>query len=113
MQGYDSEHPDIDLLRLRNYTIGRDLTDEEVLGENGRSRIADLLAAMQPFVSSSLSLLVCERDGVDRRGHSKHPARSRKRVWCNCHFLFAGIRVRTWLTLLFSADHLPQLRRNA
>ncbi|PIB01293.1 hypothetical protein CB0940_01320 [Cercospora beticola] len=64
-KGYDSEHPDIDLLRLRNYTIGRDLTDEEVLGENGRLRIADLLAAMQPFITYLNSVVMPDGDADD------------------------------------------------
>ena len=49
--GFDGEHPDIDLLRLRNYTIGASLADEDVLGEHGMHRIADLLASLKPFVS--------------------------------------------------------------
>lgn len=55
---YDAGHPDIDLLRLRNYTIGRKLSDEEVLGEPGMQRIAQLLAALFPFVSDPCSLLL-------------------------------------------------------
>ncbi|CAK4031512.1 Hypothetical predicted protein [Lecanosticta acicola] len=50
-KGYDAEHPDIDLLRLRNFTVGRKLADEEVVGEAGAKRIAELLAALKPFVS--------------------------------------------------------------
>ncbi|PPJ55783.1 hypothetical protein CBER1_01601 [Cercospora berteroae] len=71
-KGYDSEHPDIDLLRLRNYTIGRDLTDEEVLGENGRLRIADLLAAMQPFITYLNSVVMPDgdADGSTENGES-------------------------------------------
>ncbi|KAM3415278.1 hypothetical protein BST61_g8808 [Cercospora zeina] len=61
-KGFDSEHPDIDLLRLRNYTIGRDLADEDVLGEAGRRRIAELLAAMQPFITYLNSVVMPDRD---------------------------------------------------
>lgn len=51
-QGYDADHPDIDLLRLRNYTIGRKLSQDEVVGEGGLDRVAELLTCLQPFVSS-------------------------------------------------------------
>jgi hypothetical protein len=51
MQGYDAEHKDIDLLRLRNYTIGRKVSENEVVGAGGLSRICELLACMKPFVS--------------------------------------------------------------
>ncbi|KAF2209280.1 hypothetical protein CERZMDRAFT_47237, partial [Cercospora zeae-maydis SCOH1-5] len=61
-KGYDSEHPDIDLLRLRNYTIGRDLADENVLGEAGRRRIAELLAAIQPFITYLNSVVMPDQN---------------------------------------------------
>lgn len=51
MQGYDADHADIELLRLRNYTIGRKLTEAEVTGPDSLQRIGDLLTAMKPFVS--------------------------------------------------------------
>jgi len=50
-QGYDADRPDIDLLRLRNYTIGRKLDEAEVVGPHGLDRIAELLSCMKPFVS--------------------------------------------------------------
>lgn len=56
-QGYDADHRDIDLLRLKNYTVGCKLTDEEVTGKGGLERISTLLTCMKPFVGllSSLS----------------------------------------------------------
>ena len=56
-QGYDADHVDIDLLRLRNYTIGRKLTEQEVIGADILDRISDLLSMMKPFVSSPALLL--------------------------------------------------------
>ncbi|KAK5175236.1 uncharacterized protein LTR77_000373 [Saxophila tyrrhenica] len=50
-KGYDADHPDIDLLRLRNYTIGRKLNDSEVVGPHGLDRIAELLSCMKPFIT--------------------------------------------------------------
>ena len=54
LQDYTEDHPNIELLRLRNYTMGRKLKDDEVLGPGGLSRIVDLLATLTPFVSQTL-----------------------------------------------------------
>lgn len=51
-QGYDADNPNIDLLRLRNFTIGKKISDEEVISPNGLDTIVDLICAMIPFVSS-------------------------------------------------------------
>ena len=51
-QGFDAEHKDIDLLRLRNYTIGRKLADEEVTDPKALERIAHLVSCMLPLVSN-------------------------------------------------------------
>lgn len=53
-QGYDADNPNIDLLRLRNFTIGKKISDEEVISPNGLDTIVDLICAMTPFVSSTL-----------------------------------------------------------
>ena len=37
-QGYDANHPDIDLMRLRNYTIGASLSEGELL-DGGLERV--------------------------------------------------------------------------
>ncbi|KAF2659388.1 hypothetical protein K491DRAFT_689258 [Lophiostoma macrostomum CBS 122681] len=50
-KGYSADHKDIELLRLRNFTLGTKLSDKEVVGANGLGRIADLVASMVPFVS--------------------------------------------------------------
>ena len=48
---YDADHKDILLLRLRNFTIGRRLKDEEVVGKGGLERIIELMGCLVPFVS--------------------------------------------------------------
>jgi hypothetical protein len=53
MQGYDADNPNIELLRLRNFTIGKKISDEEVISPNGLDTIVDLMCAMTPFVSST------------------------------------------------------------
>ena len=52
IQGYDADHPNIALLRLRNFTMGRQLKDSEVTGKGGLDKIIDLFGTMTPFVSS-------------------------------------------------------------
>jgi len=49
---YDADHRDIALLRLRNFTIGRKLKDEEVVGKGGLERVVELIGCLVPFVSS-------------------------------------------------------------
>lgn len=53
MQGYDADHPNIELLRLRSFTMGRRLSDQDVLAPNVLERVMDLIAGMTPFVRRS------------------------------------------------------------
>lgn len=50
-KGYDAENPNIALLRLRNYTLGRKLKDEEVVGDAAPKRIANLMQVLMPFIT--------------------------------------------------------------
>ncbi|KAI9701226.1 MAG: hypothetical protein M1836_001895 [Candelina mexicana] len=50
-KGYEADNKNIDLLRLRSYTVGKELSDGEVVGPQGLKRIADLVGIMTPFVS--------------------------------------------------------------
>lgn len=52
-QNYPKDHKDIELLRLRSYTLGKRLTDEEVTGDDAVQRIASIFEKMEPFVSLS------------------------------------------------------------
>jgi uncharacterized protein (TIGR02453 family) len=64
-KGFDAEHPDIALLRLRSYTMSCRLADDEVLGERGMKRIADLLAALKPFITFLNSVVMPDDDDDD------------------------------------------------
>jgi len=55
---YPGDHKDIQLLRLRNFTIGRKLKDEEVVGDGGIDRIAEVIAALVPFVTYLNSIVM-------------------------------------------------------
>ncbi|KAL8889811.1 MAG: hypothetical protein Q9215_002953 [Flavoplaca cf. flavocitrina] len=63
-KGYDAENPNISLLRLRNYTIGRKLSDEEVVGPKAPKRIAALMATLKPFITY-LNSVVMPDDPVE------------------------------------------------
>lgn len=52
LQGYEADHPNIDLLRLRNFTIGKRLSDEDIRSEGVLQKIMGLIQAMFPFVTA-------------------------------------------------------------
>lgn len=45
------DHKEIDLLRLKSFTLGKKLSDEEVVGSKGMNRISELISYIEPFVS--------------------------------------------------------------
>lgn len=52
LQGFDADHRDIELLKLRNFTIGKKgLPDSVFTDENGQEKISDIIRAMVGFVS--------------------------------------------------------------
>lgn len=51
LQGYEADHQSIELLRLRNFTIGKRLPDEQVVGSRGLGAILQLIGVMVPYVS--------------------------------------------------------------
>ncbi|KAG9185852.1 hypothetical protein G6011_07183 [Alternaria panax] len=64
-KGYDHDHKDIELLRLRNFTIGRKLTDDEVVGIGGLERVGKLVASMVPFITYLNSIAMPDDDTSD------------------------------------------------
>ncbi|KAL6721924.1 hypothetical protein ACLMJK_001029 [Lecanora helva] len=64
-KGYEVDNANIDLLKLRNYTIGKKLKDDEVLGPGGLDRIANLLGILTPFVSYLNSVVMPDEDPSD------------------------------------------------
>ena len=49
-------------MKLRNYTIGKKLKDDEVLGAGGLDRIAELIGILTPFVSYLNSVVMPDED---------------------------------------------------
>ncbi|WPG97720.1 Hypothetical protein R9X50_00050100 [Acrodontium crateriforme] len=50
-KGYDGDHPNITLLRLRNFVLAQNLTDDVVVGPDGMKRILELMTCMKPFIT--------------------------------------------------------------
>ncbi|KAL1970338.1 hypothetical protein VTN77DRAFT_5498 [Rasamsonia byssochlamydoides] len=50
-KGYEQDNPNIELLRLRSFTVGKPLSDEDLLSPNAQEKIVDLIGVMVPFVT--------------------------------------------------------------
>ncbi|CAI7639821.1 unnamed protein product [Penicillium pancosmium] len=51
-KGYEADHPNIQLLRLRSFTLGRPISDADMMAADAQHRIAALVGVMEPFVSN-------------------------------------------------------------
>ena len=54
IQGFDADHSSIELLRLKNYTIGRKFADDEILGDECFGKICRSMESLVPFVSLAM-----------------------------------------------------------
>ena len=61
-KGYEKDNPNIELLKLRNFTIGKKLKDQEVLGAGGLGRIVELIGILTPFVSYLNSVVMPDQE---------------------------------------------------
>ncbi|KAJ6179861.1 hypothetical protein N7519_010322 [Penicillium mononematosum] len=50
-KGYEADNKNIKLLRLRSFTIGKPIADNELTGDDAQEKIAALVRVMEPFVS--------------------------------------------------------------
>ncbi|KAI2628608.1 hypothetical protein GGR54DRAFT_353347 [Hypoxylon sp. NC1633] len=50
-KGFHPDHRDIELLKLRNYTIGKRLDDKDLTAENAQERIMGIIGPMVEFVT--------------------------------------------------------------
>ncbi|KAF2830105.1 hypothetical protein CC86DRAFT_367973 [Ophiobolus disseminans] len=64
-KGYDQNHIEIELLRLRNFTLGTKVPDREVVGPGGLNRVAELVACLVPFISYLNSVVMPDEDPSD------------------------------------------------
>ncbi|KAE8441437.1 hypothetical protein EG329_004963 [Mollisiaceae sp. DMI_Dod_QoI] len=60
-QGYDADHKDVNLLKLRNFVVSRKISDEEILSENGLEIVADIVEAIEPFITYLNAVVMPDR----------------------------------------------------
>lgn len=63
-KGYDRDHPDIDLLRHKSFTLIRTFTEREVEAEDFSTVVARAFRAMRPFLDYMTSVLTTDENGV-------------------------------------------------
>ncbi|RMJ23595.1 hypothetical protein PHISP_05524 [Aspergillus sp. HF37] len=56
-KGYNVDNDNIQLLRLRSFTMGRTISDAEIMDANVQDRIAGIIGVMEPFVSAPVSTI--------------------------------------------------------
>ncbi|EER36782.1 conserved hypothetical protein [Histoplasma capsulatum H143] len=77
-EGYDADNKNIDLLRLRSFTMSKKLQDKDLLGPTSRDRVARIVGIMEPFVTYLNSVVMPDpplgedHTGDDIDGDSDH-----------------------------------------
>jgi len=49
-KGFPKDHPDIDLLKFKSYTVGKNITDGLVQGKQSIKEVAQIFETMAPFI---------------------------------------------------------------
>ena len=62
-KGFDKEHPNIDLIRKKQYTFVRNFTDKEVLSENFAETINERFKAIRPYFDLMSAVLTTNLNG--------------------------------------------------
>ncbi|RFU30487.1 hypothetical protein B7463_g5868, partial [Scytalidium lignicola] len=62
---YDANHKDIELLKLRNFTISKKIDDSEITSADSLQRITTYLASIVPFITYLNSVVMPDRNDVD------------------------------------------------
>jgi uncharacterized protein (TIGR02453 family) len=63
-KGFDREHPDIDLIRMKQWIVSEEFSDEEVMGEDLVEKMAQGYEAMRPFFDYMSEVLTTDAHGV-------------------------------------------------
>ncbi|KAK5115119.1 hypothetical protein LTR62_001816 [Meristemomyces frigidus] len=69
-KGYEADHSEIELLRLKSYTLGSRIPDAELLGPGGLDRVADLLACLKPMITFLNSVVMPDGQESDSEVHA-------------------------------------------
>ena len=62
-KGFDKTHPDIDLIRMKNWYFETYFTDEEVLDENFIKRVDDTFKLFRPYFDYMSDVLTTDLNG--------------------------------------------------
>ena len=63
-RGFDKEHPDLDLIRMKQFIITREFTDKEVLSADFLKEINTSFKAMRPYFDYMSEILTTDLNGV-------------------------------------------------
>ena len=63
-RGYPKDHPDIDLLRYKQYLVVQNFTDKEVLADDFLDKLNQSFANMRPFLDYMSDVLTTDENGV-------------------------------------------------
>ncbi|KAK1767670.1 hypothetical protein QBC33DRAFT_490911 [Phialemonium atrogriseum] len=64
-KGFVAEHRDIELLKLRNFTVGKKIPDTHLTSADGQAKIAEVIGAMVGFQVTHLNNIVMPDPGQD------------------------------------------------
>lgn len=62
-RGFDKEHPDIDLIRMKQFIVTRKFTDKEVLADDFLNEVEKSFRAMRPFFDYMSDVLTTNLNG--------------------------------------------------
>jgi uncharacterized protein (TIGR02453 family) len=63
-RGFDKEHPNMDLIRMKQFIVTRAFTDDEVLAPNFLEEINNTYKAMRPYFDYMSEILTTDLNGV-------------------------------------------------
>lgn len=63
-RGFDKEHPDVDLLRLKQYIVHQKFSDTDVMKSDFSKKVINTFEAMRPFFDYMSSVLTTDQNGV-------------------------------------------------
>ncbi len=62
-RGFDKGHPDLDLIRMKQFIVTRYFTDEEILAEDFLKQVDDSFKAMRPYFDYMSEVLTTDLNG--------------------------------------------------
>jgi uncharacterized protein (TIGR02453 family) len=63
-KGFEKDHPEIDLLRYKQFIVSHSFTDEEVLSGDFAQKVAHGFQVMMPFLNAMTEYLTTDLNGV-------------------------------------------------